>query len=422
MRFTGRVRRVRIRICGAVLASVALTGLAAASATGRTASGPALVSAPTVSGALQQGARLTAGPGTWSSTGAIAFAYQWYRCDASGAHCSSIHGATRGTYTLVAKDVGRTVGLTVRGTDTSGTTAAYAALAGLVAAAKAPVVATAQPGLTGSPIVGKTLEVSAVAWRGTSATPAVAWQRCNVNGRVCVPVAGATATSYTVTAADAGHVLVAAVTASKQTVLSLGIVARAAPGPVATERPSIAGTLQQGKQLTGNAGTWTGAGTIAYAYQWYRCDANGAHCSSIHGATRPTYTQVAADAAHTLGLTVRATDTTGTTPAYSSLAGIVAASSATFAATAQPSLGGTPAVGQQLKVSGGTFTQTPAGATYAWLRCNANGRVCTAIANATADTYVVTADDAGHALVALVTATAGTAKAAALTTAVTVPG
>jgi fibronectin-binding autotransporter adhesin len=411
------VRRILVGICGAVLASVALVG----QATGRADAGPALVSAPTVTGVLQQGGRLTAGPGTWSSTGAIAYAYQWYRCNADGAKCSSVHGATRGTYTLVAKDVGRTLGLTVRGTDSSGTTSAYAALAGLVAPAKAPVVATAQPALTGSPIVGQALQVGPATWRGTSAAPTVTWRRCNANGRVCAPVAGATAPNYTVTAADAGHVLVAAVTASKQTVFSLGVVARAAPGPVSTERPSIAGTLQQGKQLTGNAGTWTGTGTIAYAYQWYRCDANGAHCSSIHGATRPTYTQVAADVTRTIGLTVKATDTTGTTAAYSSLAGVVVPPAA-FAATAQPSLGGAPAVGQQLKVSGGTFTQTPSGATYAWLRCNANGRLCTAIANAAADTYVVTADDAGHALVALVTATAGTAKAAVLTTSLAIPG
>jgi hypothetical protein len=410
------VRRVLVGICGAVLASVALVG----QATGRADAGPALVSAPTVTGVLQQGSRLTAGPGTWSSTGAIAYAYQWYRCDANGAKCSSVHGATRGTYTLVAKDVGRTLGLTVRGTDSSGTTSAYAALAGLVAPAKAAVVATAQPALTGSPVVGQALQVGAASWRGTSAAPTVTWRRCNANGRVCATVAGASAPSYTVTAADAGHVLVAAVTASKATVFSLGVVARASPGPVSTERPSIAGTLQQGKQLTGNAGTWTGTGTIAYAYQWYRCDAFGAHCNSIHGATRPTYTQVAADVTRTIGLTVKATDTTGTTAAYSSLAGVVVPPAA-FAATAQPSLGGTPAVGQQLKVSGGTFTQTPGGATYAWLRCNANGRLCAPIANATADSYVVASDDAGHALVALVTATAGTAKAAVLTTSLAIP-
>lgn len=399
-----------------MLASVALAG----AASGRAAAGPALVSAPTVTGVLQQGARLTAGPGTWSSTGAIAYAYQWYRCDGNGAHCSSVHGATRGTYRLVAKDVGKTLGLTVRGTDSSGTTSAYAALAGIVAPAKAALVATAQPGLTGSPVVGQALQVGAAAWRGSSATPTVAWRRCNANGRVCVTVAGATSPSYTVTAADAGHVLVAAVTSSTRTVLSLGVVARAAPGPVSTAKPSVAGTLQQGKQLTANAGAWTGTGSIAYAYQWYRCDANGAHCSSIHGATRPTYTQVAADVAHTLGLTVKATDTTGTTPAYAPLAGVVAPPAA-LAPTAQPSIGGTPAVGQQLKVTGGTFTQTPGSATYAWLRCNANGRVCTPIANATADVYTVVADDAGHALVALVTASAGTARAAVLTTALAIP-
>jgi hypothetical protein len=45
---------------------------------------------------------------------------------------------------------------------------------------------------------------------------------------------------------------------------------------------------------------------------------------------------------------------------------------------------------------------------YAWSRCNPNGRVCAPIAGATSSTYKVTAADSGHALVAIVTATAGT--------------
>ena len=60
--------------------------------------------------------------------------------------------------------------------------------------------------------------------------------------------------------------------------------AEAATGPVAASRPTIAGTLEQGKRLVASPGTWTGSGTITYAYQWYRCDANGANCSSMHGA------------------------------------------------------------------------------------------------------------------------------------------
>jgi fibronectin type 3 domain-containing protein len=378
--------------------------------------GPTSASPPSVTGSLQQGAKLTATAGTWSGTGTITYAYQWYRCDVNGAHCSSIHGATKGTYTVVVKDVGQTIGLTVRATDTTGTTAAYAPLAGLIAAPGTTPVATKQPPLSGEPIVGQGLQVEAGAWSTSPTTLTYAWLRCNVNGRLCTAVTGATTDTYNVTGVDSGHVLLAAVTAGKQTVLSLSAgVVRVAPGPVASGRPTVAGTLQQGRQLTATAGTWSGSGTITYAYQWYRCDASGAHCSSIHGSTKGTYTQVAADVGHTIGLTVRATDATGTTPAYSSLAGLVAAKTATLAPTVQPTLAGTASVGQALTVTPGTWSGSPTTFTYAWLRCNANGRLCTAIAGATAASYTLSADDSGHTIVATLTATAGTATQAVLT-------
>jgi fibronectin type 3 domain-containing protein len=380
--------------------------------------GPTSASPPSVTGSLQQGAKLTATAGTWSGTGTITYAYQWYRCDVNGAHCSSIHGATKGTYTVVVKDVGQTIGLTVRATDTTGTTAAYAPLAGLIAAPGTTPVATKQPPLSGEPIVGQGLQVEAGAWSTSPTTLTYAWLRCNVNGRLCTAVTGATTDTYNVTGVDSGHVLLAAVTAGKQTVLSLSAgVVRVAPGPVAGGRPAVAGTLQQGRQLTATAGTWSGSGTITYAYQWYRCDASGAHCSSIHGSTKGTYTQVAADVGHTIGLTVRATDATGTTPAYSSLAGLVAAKTATLAPTVQPTLAGTASVGQALTVTPGTWSGSPTTFTYAWLRCNANGRLCTAIAGATAASYTLSADDSGHTIVATLTATAGTATQAVLTVA-----
>ena len=170
-------------------------------------------------------------------------------------------------------------------------------------------------------------------------------------------IQGAHADTYTVAAADAGRTLVAVVSASAQSVLSAASpVVRTAPGPVALGRPTIAGTLEQGKRLTGGAGTWTGSGAIAYAYQWSRCDARGAHCATILGATRATYTEVAADVAHALALTVRATDAAGSTTAYSALAGLVAATDAILAARTQPSLAGIPSVGQTLAVQGSTYT------------------------------------------------------------------
>ncbi|MBA3842721.1 MAG: hypothetical protein H0X39_08890 [Actinobacteria bacterium] len=389
--------------------------------------GPSAAARPAIAGSLQQGKKLTATPGTWTGSGTIAYAYQWYRCDRDGAHCGSVHGATKATYTEVVGDVAHTLAVTVHATDSTGTTASYSTLAGVIAPAAARLAASAQPPLTGDPIVGQPLKVEAVGWTPAPATTGFVWLRCNANARLCAPVAGATTDTYTLVAADAGHTLIAAVTGTaapaRRTVLSTSSgLARTAPGPVASDRPSITGTLQRGKKLTGSAGAWSGSGTITYAYQWYRCDGNGAHCASIHGATRSTYTEVAADVGKTIALTVRATDATGTTPGYSWFAGVVAAATATFAVTTQPSLSGTPAVGQALKVSGGTFTTTPTSATYAWVRCNSNGRVCSLIAGATTDTYTVTSADAGHALLALVTANGGTAKQTASTTAVAVPG
>jgi uncharacterized protein YukE len=383
--------------------------------------GPVATSRPAVSGTLQQGRKLTANPGSWSGHGTISYRYQWYRCNAVGARCTSIHGATLGTYVQVRADVGRSLAVTVSATDQTGTAVAYSALAGVVAKAAAPIVAEGQPPLAGDALVGQTLIVGTPRWTATAGSARYAWLRCNANGRLCIPIGGATASTYAVASADAGHVLIATVTVSRQTVLSAASgVVRATPGPVALAGPSVSGTLQAGKQLTGTAGVWSGNGGISYAYQWYRCDANGAHCNAITGATRNTYRQVAADAAQTLALTVRATDTTGTTAAYSSLAGLVAPATAAFATKAQPSLAGTPAQEQALAVTGGAYTVKPASFTYAWLRCNANGRACTQIPGATSDTYTVTADDAGHVLVAAVTAAAADTRQVVLTTAAAV--
>jgi hypothetical protein len=394
-----------VRVLLAIAASLALAG-------------PTVTSRPTITGALLQGRKLTANPGSWSGHGTISYRYQWYRCNAVGAKCNSIHGATLGTYVQVRADVGRTLAVTVSATDQTGTAVAYSSLAGVVAKASAPVAAAGQPALTGDALVGKTLTVGMPHWTAAAGSPVYGWLRCNANARLCVRISGAATNTYTVASADVGHVLVAGVTWARQTVLSTATaVVRARPGPVSLVGPSIGGTLQTGRQLTGTAGVWSGSGGISYTYQWYRCDAHGARCSTIKGATRNTYRQVAGDARHTLALTVRATDSTGTTAAYSPLAGLVAPASATFAARAQPAPVGTPAVGQSLAVIGGAYTVKPTALSYGWLRCNPNGRACTPIAGATRETYTVTAEDAGHALVAAVTAAAAGTRQVVLTTA-----
>jgi hypothetical protein len=394
------------RAIGGALAVMILLGTAAAAPA---AGGPSATSPPRVTGPLQQGKKLTAFAGTWIGSGPVALAFQWYRCDAVAAHCSSVHGATAATYTQVAKDVGHSLGLTVRATDARGTAEAYAAAAGLVTALGSKLTASAQPPLTGDAIVGSTLRIEDAAWSAKSAATTVGWLRCNANGRACVPVAGQTEPSYTVTTADTGHTLVAAETATSAsahaTVLSLRTaVVATAPGPVPLAPPSVSGIARQGTRLTAAAGTWSSAGAISYAFQWYRCDAAIGHCSSVHGATKGTYTVVAKDVGATIALTVRATDTTGTTAAYAPAVGTVAAMSAPVTAPSAPVPAGDAKVGKTLTAQPPKWS-TPQGAiAYAWLRCNANGRACQAIPGATKGTYVVAAADASRTLVVAVTA------------------
>jgi hypothetical protein len=385
--------------------------------------GPSPGTAPAVAVVLQQGSRLTGSVGTWSGSGAVRYAYSWYRCDAAGAHCKRLHGATKITHTESARDVGHTLGFAVHATDNSGTTTAYAPLIGPVAAAGAELVSTGPPAVTGLAAPGQTLQVSGGNWTQSPSALGYQWQRCNANGRLCGPIAGATAPMYVVTAEDSGHRLLALVHATAgaaaQDVLSGATPVVAAPpatGPASTAAPGVTGTAQQGAQLTGNAGTWTSSGTIAYTFNWFRCDAAGAHCLSIHGATKATYTQAAKDVGHTIGFAVHAADSGGTATAYAALVGPVAAANAGLISTSQPAISGTSAPGQPLQVSSGGWNQPPTALAYQWQRCNTNGRVCSAIAGATAAAYTVTAADSGHTLLVTVTGTLNGVQQAVLST------
>jgi hypothetical protein len=283
-----------------------------------------------------------------------------------------------------------------------------------------------QPVVTGTVQQGRTLQVDNGFWSGKPASFTYSWSRCNATGRICTPIAGATAATYVVTAQDVGHALVVLVTASSSgaTAAALSATATAATagtgttttttatkGPRNTVAPSVTGSAVQGSQLTATAGTWTGSGTVAYAYQWYRCDATGAHCSSIHGATLASYKPVAQDVSHTIGLTVNATDTAGKTSAYASLLGPVVAAGSSLIATVQPTISGTGATGKPVSVTTGTWSPVATAYSYAWQRCNVNGRICAPIAGATLANYTVVAADSGHRLLAIVQATSGSNSA-----------
>ncbi len=73
--------------------------------------------------------------------------------------------------------------------------------------------------------------------------------------------------------------------------------------------------------------------------------------------------------------------------------------------TALPTVTGTATQGQVLTAADGTWTNTPSGFTRTWMKCDAAGANCVAIAGAAASTYTVAATDVGATLRFSVTAT-----------------
>jgi|GEM_PF-974168 len=120
-------------------------------------------SAPAISGSAEQGQVLTASPGEWG--GATSYGYQWALCNAVGALCTALPGASAQHLTLGSATVGHTVRVVVTAANGSG--------AGT--AAGSPVSATIssdEPKITGftpaSAITGATVTITGSALRAAS--------------------------------------------------------------------------------------------------------------------------------------------------------------------------------------------------------------------------------------------------------------
>jgi hypothetical protein len=114
--------------------------------------------------------------------------------------------------------------------------------------------------------------------------------------------------------------------------------------PSNTAPPVISGTAQVGSTLTTSDGTWNGTTPFTYTYVWRRCDANGASCSTISGATAATYVLTSADLGTTLRSVVTATNSDGNDNSTSVPTAVVTAAAATTTTTttATPSATGCP--------------------------------------------------------------------------------
>jgi hypothetical protein len=114
--------------------------------------------------------------------------------------------------------------------------------------------------------------------------------------------------------------------------------------PAASSPPTILAPSQvfTGAALSMRPGTWeapAGAGTIAYGYQWENCDAQGNNCQPIAGAQNASYTPTPADIAHTLRVTVNASDNDGLAAATSAATSIVLSAQGTLGAPNGPGTG-----------------------------------------------------------------------------------
>ena len=241
---------------------------------------PSNTAAPVISGSAEQGKTLSTSSGSWSGTTPMTYTYQWQRCDSARRELrehrwrdrADVHGCAARTcrHKLVA---------VVTAHNSAGTGSKPSAATAVVTGATPPSN-TVQPTITGSAAVGWTLSTSTGTWSGTAPiTYTYIWRRCATNGAWCVSIGGATARTYQLVNADAGHTIRVAVTATnvggsgQATSNATNTVAVTAPGN--TTAPAITGTPTQGQTLTVSSGEWIGATPITYTYAWQRCDSSG---------------------------------------------------------------------------------------------------------------------------------------------------
>ena len=290
----------------------------------------------TISGTAQVGETLTA-----STTGItdadrltnVSYSYQWIAND--GTSDSDIADATASAYTLVAADAGKTIKVKVIFTDDNGNDESLTSTA-------TTAVTTANTSATGAPTISGTVQVDQTLTADTSGigdadrltNVSYSYQWIANDGTSDSDIADATASAYTLVAADAGKTIKVKVTftddnGNDESLTSTATTAVIAANTSATGAPTISGTVQVDQTLTADTsgiGDADGLTNVSYSYQWIAND--GTSDSDIADATSSSYTLVAADAGKTIKVKVAFTDDaqnqeTGTSAATAAVAAAV---------------------------------------------------------------------------------------------------
>ena len=399
-----------------------------ASAAVTAANNPA-TGAPTITGTAQVGETLTASTTGISDSDGLTnatFTYQWIKLD-SNLNDSDISGATGSTYTLVAGDADTGIKVRVSFTDDAGNTESLTNESALIVmAANNP--ATGAPTISGTAQVGETLTASTTGIADSDglafATFTYQWIKLDSSLNDS-DISGATGSTYTLVAADAGTGIKVRVSftddaGNTESLTSGASAAVTAANNPATGAPTISGTAQVGETLTASTTGIADSDGLAFAtftYQWIKLDSS-LNDSDISGATGSTYTLVAADAGTGIKVRVSFTDDAGNTESLTSgaSAAVTAAKNpasgtarvgetltANNPATGAPTISGTARVGETLTASTTGIAdedgRTNAVFAYHWLADDA------AIEGATAATFTLTSSEQGKTVKVRVTFT-----------------
>jgi Ca2+-binding RTX toxin-like protein len=202
--------------------------------------------------------------------------------------------------------------------------------------------------------------------------------------------------TYDLYVASADGTNVRRLTRSESGLLGFDLAPQAAGSPMSLRSPAIAGEARIGHFVAvTDQGIWRGAAPLTTSFQWKRCDASGANCVPIAGATDSVYRFGAQDVGARLRADVTVSNGLGGATVTTPASGVVLA--ARPVSVTQPTLTGAGTVGSPITASPGTWSGAVDSLQYLWLRCN-DYTGCSTIPGATASVYVAQPADGGQSI------------------------
>lgn len=274
---------------------------------------------PVISGKAAVGETLTASAGDWSEGTTVSFA--WY--------ADGVRIGTGSNLTVTSARVGTRIHVVATGTKDGHGTDSVESLP------TSRVATVGKVTITGTATIGSTLTTVPGSWTaGTGFS--YQWRADGV------PIAGASAKTFTVGSAQAGKAITVAVTGTLSGYQTMTRTSSPTSKVLARSTPTISGTAAVGFTLTAKPNAWT-SGT-SFSYAWL---ADG---KAVKGATRSTFKIPSSLKAKRLSVRV-----TGVRSGYQKVT-LTSASTAKVALSATPRISGSAVVGSTLTAKPGTWT------------------------------------------------------------------